>query len=189
MGNVFCQLFDLLTSWSNPKKQMRILMVGLDGAGKTTILYKLKIDDIVRTIPTVGFNVETVEYKNVNFSVWDIGGQDQIRPLWRHYYRNVQGIIFVVDSNDDERIDGTLQSANEELHGMLMDEELRDAVLLIVANKQDLPNAMSVDEIEQRLELHQLRDRKWKIQSTCAITGEGLYDGLDWLQRVLTQTK
>lgn len=86
------------------KKQMRILMVGLDAAGKTTILYKLKLGEIVTTIPTIGFNVETVEYKNICFTVWDVGGQDKIRPLWRHYFQNTQGLIFVVDSNDRERI-------------------------------------------------------------------------------------
>ncbi|XP_023252152.1 ADP-ribosylation factor 4-like [Seriola lalandi dorsalis] len=86
------------------KKQMRILMVGLDAAGKTTILYKLKLGEIVTTIPTIGFNVETVEYKNISFTVWDVGGQDKIRPLWRHYFQNTQGLIFVVDSNDRERV-------------------------------------------------------------------------------------
>lgn len=89
--------------------------VGLDAAGKTTILYKLKLGEVVTTIPTIGFNVETVEYKNVNFTVWDVGGQDKIRPLWRHYYQNTQGLIFVVDSNDRDRIG----EAREELTKML----------------------------------------------------------------------
>eukprot|EP01133_Synstelium_polycarpum_P013868 gene13868-16356_t len=124
------------------KKDMRILMVGLDAAGKTTILYKLKLGEIVTTIPTIGFNVETVEFKNINFTVWDVGGQDKIRPLWRHYFQNTQGLIFVVDSNDRERI----QEACDELSKMLNEDELRDAVLLVFCNKQDLPNAMSVAE-------------------------------------------
>ena len=64
--------------------------VGLDAAGKTTILYKLKLGEVVTTIPTIGFNVETVEYKNISFTVWDVGGQDKIRPLWRHYFQNTQ---------------------------------------------------------------------------------------------------
>uniref|UniRef100_A0A8C9SG84 ARF GTPase 5 n=1 Tax=Scleropages formosus TaxID=113540 RepID=A0A8C9SG84_SCLFO len=104
MGLTISSLFSKLFG----KKQMRILMVGLDAAGKTTILYKLKLGEIVTTIPTIGFNVETVEYKNICFTVWDVGGQDKIRPLWRHYFQNTQGLIFVVDSNDRERIaDGT----------------------------------------------------------------------------------
>jgi ADP-ribosylation factor protein 1 len=153
MGLTFSKLFDRL--WG--KKEMRILMVGLDAAGKTTILYKLKLGEIVTTIPTIGmiptiwpwfgpslggrlmilsgFNVETVEYKNISFTVWDVGGQDKIRPLWRHYFQNTQGIIFVVDSNDRDRV----VEAREELQRMLNEDELRDAILLVFANKQDLP--------------------------------------------------
>ncbi|XP_019856719.1 PREDICTED: uncharacterized protein LOC100633329 [Amphimedon queenslandica] len=159
------------------KKEMRILMVGLDAAGKTTILYKLKLGEIVTTIPTIGFNVETVEYKNISFTVWDVGGQDKIRPLWRHYFQNTQGLIFVVDSNDRERIG----EAKEELSRMLNEDELRDALLLVFANKQDLPNAMNAAEITDKLGLHNLRQRDWYIQATCATSGDGLYEGLDWL--------
>merc|ERR1712224_260620 len=101
MGLTFTKLFAKL----GYKKEMRILMVGLDAAGKTTILYKMKLGEVVNTIPTIGFNVETVEYKNISFNVWDVGGQDKIRLLWRHYYTNTQGLIYVVDSNDRERIE------------------------------------------------------------------------------------
>ena len=155
-----------------------------------------------------GFNVETVEYKNISFTVWDVGGQDkvrecggvgegkraavvpfrsntlpttphhpQIRPLWRHYFQNTQGLIFVVDSNDRDRVG----EARDELHRMLNEDELRDAALLVFANKQDLPNAMNAAEITDRLGLHSLRQRHWYIQSACATSGEGLYEGLDWL--------
>jgi len=181
MGLSVSKLFARLFS----KKDMRILMVGLDAAGKTTILYKLKLGEIVTTIPTIGFNVETVEYKNINFTVWDVGGQDKIRPLWRHYFQNTQGLIFVVDSNDRERI----SEAAEELGKMLNEDELRDAALLVFANKQDLPNAMSVAEITDKLGLHSLRSRKWYIQSTCATSGDGLYEGLDWLSNTLSKKK
>ncbi|XP_077988936.1 ADP-ribosylation factor 4 [Glandiceps talaboti] len=163
------------------KKQMRILMVGLDAAGKTTILYKLKLGEVVTTIPTIGFNVETVEYKNIAFTVWDVGGQDKIRPLWRHYFQNTQGLIFVVDSNDRERA----AEAKDELNKMLNEDELRDAILLVFANKRDLPNAMSVSEVTEQLGLNTLKNRKWYIQSACATQGEGLYEGLDWLSNEL----
>merc|ERR1711874_550476 len=133
MGLTFSSLFKQLFGM----KDMRILMVGLDAAGKTTILYKLKLGEIVTTIPTIGFNVETVEYKNISFTVWDVGGQDKIRPLWRHYFQNTEGLIFVADSNDRERIG----EARDELMRMLAEDELRDAILLVFANKQDLPNA------------------------------------------------
>merc|ERR1711862_472611 len=113
------------------------------GAGKTTILYKLKLGEVVTTIPTIGFNVETVEYKNLSFTVWDVGGQDKIRPLWRHYYTGTNGLIFVVDSNDRDRI----EDAREELNKM------RNAVVLVYANKQDLPNAMAAAEVTEKLGL------------------------------------
>lgn len=160
---------------------MRILMVGLDAAGKTTILYKLKLGEIVTTIPTIGFNVETVEYKNISFTVWDVGGQTKIRKLWRHYFANTDGIIFVVDSNDRERI----AEAEEELHNMLGEEELRNSILLVFANKQDLPNSMSTAELTDKLKLNAMKNRKWYIQATCATQGSGLYEGLDWLSNEL----
>nr|CAB3222735.1 ADP-ribosylation factor 1 [Phallusia mammillata] len=181
MGSAFAKLFSSLFG----KKEMRILMVGLDAAGKTTILYKLKLGEIVTTIPTIGFNVETVEYKNISFTVWDVGGQDKIRPLWRHYFQNTQGIIFVVDSNDRERV----CEAREELNRMLAEDELRDAILLVFANKQDLPNAMKAADISEKLGLTSMRAREWYIQSACATSGDGLYEGLDWLSNKLKQAK
>uniref|UniRef100_A0A3P8UEU1 ADP-ribosylation factor-like protein 14 n=1 Tax=Cynoglossus semilaevis TaxID=244447 RepID=A0A3P8UEU1_CYNSE len=137
MGKMLSKIFG--------NKEMRILMLGLDAAGKTTILYKLKLGQSVTTIPTVGFNVETVTYKNVKFNVWDVGGQDKIRPLWRHYYTGTQGLIFVVDCADRDRID----EARQELHRIINDREMRDAIILIFANKQDLPDAMKPHEIQE----------------------------------------
>merc|ERR1719471_1823921 len=101
MGLSFSAVWQRMIS----KHETRILMVGLDTAGKTTVLYRLKLGEVVTTIPTIGFNVETVEYRNLSFNVWDVGGQDKIRKLWRHYYRGVHGLIFVVDSGDMDRIE------------------------------------------------------------------------------------
>ena len=117
--------------------------------------------------------------------VWDVGGQDKIRPLWRHYYQNTQGLIFVVDSNDRDRVD----NARDELHRMLNEDELRESILLVFANKQDLPNAMSAAEMTDKLGLNGLRHRQWYIQACCATTGDGLYEGLDWLSATLTKRK
>jgi len=181
MGLLFSKVWERMLG----KKEMRILMVGLDAAGKTTILYKLKLGEVVTTIPTIGFNVETVEYKNISFTVWDVGGQDKIRPLWRHYYQNTQGLIFVVDSNDRDRA----EDAKEELSKMLNEDEMRDAALLVFANKQDLPNAMPAAEVTEKLGLHNMRNRQWFIQSACATTGDGLYEGLDWMSRTLSAKK
>mmetsp|Transcript_39240 Transcript_39240/g.57718 ORF Transcript_39240/g.57718 Transcript_39240/m.57718 type:complete len:179 (-) Transcript_39240:116-652(-) len=167
------------------KEERRILMVGLDAAGKTTILYKLKLGEVVTTIPTIGFNVETVEYKNISFTVWDVGGQDKIRTLWRHYYQNTQGLIFVIDSNDSARF----EDARQELQKMLTEDELSEAVLLVFANKQDLPKAKNPAEITEKLGLTSMRGREWFIQPCCATTGEGLYEGLDWLSVAMTKRR
>eukprot|EP00760_Papus_ankaliazontas_P031275 PhM_4_TR5223/c1_g1_i1/m.54834/K07937/ARF1; ADP-ribosylation factor 1 len=181
MGQAIASVFKGLFG----KQDVRILMVGLDAAGKTTILYKLKLGEIVTTIPTIGFNVETVEYKNLKFTVWDVGGQDKLRPLWRHYFQNTNGVIFVVDSNDKDRV----AQARDELSKMLSEDELRDAVLLVFANKQDLPNAMSTAEVTDKLGLHSLRQRNWFIQGCCATEGNGLYEGLDWLAANVNKSK
>ncbi|CAK9143646.1 unnamed protein product [Ilex paraguariensis] len=159
------------------KRDTKILMVGLDASGKTTILYKLKRGEFFTTVPTIGFNVEAVEYKNISFNVWDLGGQDKIRPLWRHYIQNIQGLIFVVDSNDRGRI----PEARNELHRILSEDELGNAALLVFANKQDLPHALHVSEVADKLSLHSVRQRQWYIQGTSATTGQGLHEGLDWL--------
>jgi small GTP-binding protein len=100
MGSIFTKLLGSLFN----KRQFRVLMIGLDAVGKTTILYKLSLGKIVSTTPTIGFNVDTVEFQNVKFTVWDMGAQDKIRKIWKHYYPNTQALIYVVDSSDKERI-------------------------------------------------------------------------------------
>src|ERR1700761_2046372 len=159
------------------KKEIRILILGLDNAGKTTLLYRLKIGEVVTTIPTIGFNVESVTYKNLNFNVWDLGGQTSIRPYWRCYYANTAAVIFVIDRTDIER----LETASGELRAMLDEEELRDAALLVFANKQDQPGAKGAGEISEALKLGELRDRNWTIVSCSAIDGRGVNEGMDWL--------
>merc|ERR1712071_699455 len=141
MGLTFSRVLERMFG----KTDARIVMVGLDAAGKTTVLYKFKLGEVVTTIPTIGFNVETVEYKSISFNVWDIGGQDKIRKLWRYYYQGTHAIIYVVDSNDRDRI----EDAREELHKMFGEEELSEACLLVFANKQDLPNSMPAAEIAE----------------------------------------
>ena len=180
MGNYFTKLFSSLFE----KREMRILMLGLDAAGKTTILFKLKLGEVVQSIPTIGFNVETVEFKGSKFNVWDVGGQDKIRPMWKHYYQNAEGLIFVVDSSDRNRID----KAREELHKMLAEEDLKDAVLLVLANKQDIA-VMDVKEVIERLDLASLKSRPWHCQGTSAISGQGLTEGFTWIHKKLSAKK
>jgi len=155
------------------------------GAGKTTILYRLQIGEVVTTIPTIGFNVETVNYKNIKFQVWDLGGQSSIRPYWRCYYANTDAIIYVVDSVDKDRI----ATSKEELIAMLDEEELKDAALLVFANKQDMEGAMSVMDVSNALGLSLLKNRTWTIFKCSAVTGEGLTEGMDWLVNTIEGKK
>eukprot|EP01088_Endostelium_zonatum_P010950 TRINITY_DN2465_c0_g2_i1.p1 TRINITY_DN2465_c0_g2~~TRINITY_DN2465_c0_g2_i1.p1 ORF type:complete len:162 (+),score=34.22 TRINITY_DN2465_c0_g2_i1:117-602(+) len=160
-------------------------MVGLDAAGKTSVLYKLKLGEHISTIPTIGFNVEKVQYKKLNFTIWDVGGQNRIRALWHHYYQNTDAIIFVVDSNDRDRI----EEASEELHKLLREDLLCESLVLVLANKQDLPKAMSVAEMTDKLGLYSLKNRKWYVQGCTATSGDGLCEGLDWLSHALQQRR
>ncbi len=172
MGIMISKFFEAFAG----SKNCRVLMLGLDAAGKTTILYKLKLGEVISSVPTIGFNVESVQYKKLNFQVWDVGGQTKIRQLWNHYYANTQALIFVVDSSDSERF----ALAKETLQGMLATDELRDVPVLIYANKQDAAVA-KVSEIAELLGLVSQRGREWYVQGTCGLTGDGLYEGLDWI--------
>ncbi|KAM9968299.1 hypothetical protein ACTFIW_002737 [Dictyostelium discoideum] len=177
LASFFSNIFSLFES----KKETRILMIGLDGAGKSTLLFKLKLGDVVLTIPTIGFNVETIEYKNLSMTVWDVGGQNKIRALWKHYYHGTNAIIFVVDSTDRERID----EVKEEIDNLLIQDELKGIQILIFANKQDMNNAMNTAEIVNSLDLNSIKDRKWYVQPCSAVRSDGIYEGFDWVANSL----
>jgi len=161
-------------------KKANILMLGLDAAGKTTILYQLKLNSIVNTIPTIGFNVESVKYKNLNLTIWDVGGQEKIRQLWRHYYNNVDVLIFVIDSNDNGRID----EAKKELHYLISEDELKDTIILIYSNKIDLPNSINHHTLGDKLNLNSIKQH-WFIQPISATENIGITEGLDWIKNTL----
>eukprot|EP00922_Rhytidocystis_sp_ex-Travisia-forbesii_P017731 GHVS01026433.1.p1 GENE.GHVS01026433.1~~GHVS01026433.1.p1 ORF type:complete len:181 (-),score=8.48 GHVS01026433.1:449-991(-) len=178
MGNLFTKLLSPLFG----TKEVRILILGLDNAGKTTILYRLQVDEVVQTIPTIGFNVETVQYKNLKFQVWDLGGQTSIRPYWRCYYPNTKAIIYVVDSADADRI----SDSKSELQLMLDEDELKDVTLLVFANKQDLDGSLTAAQVSEGLGLTAIRNRQWAIFQTSAVKGTGINEGLDWLTNVIS---
>ncbi|KAJ3095568.1 hypothetical protein HDU97_006799 [Phlyctochytrium planicorne] len=215
MGNVFTRIFSKITA---SKRECRILVLGLDNAGKTSILYRLKLHEAQETAPTVGFNVETIKFKNIVFQMWDCGGQDSIRPLWvdvffntpeivaipsgdpihhhltlfhlhspknsfrqqnkqRHYFKNSNGLVFVVDSTDKSRF----SEAGAELRRILESPEMESVAVLVVANKQDLPEAMSVDDVSRGLGLYSIKSHHWNAVGASAVTGDGLAGGLQWL--------
>mmetsp|Transcript_15311 Transcript_15311/g.41961 ORF Transcript_15311/g.41961 Transcript_15311/m.41961 type:complete len:205 (+) Transcript_15311:166-780(+) len=155
----------------------KIVIVGLNNAGKTTILYKLHLGQVVLTQPTIGSNVEEVQHGNLTFQVWDLGGQENLRATWSTYFEETDAIIFVVDSNDQEN----LILAKMELFNVVLAEDLKHACLLVLANKQDIQGARNAGEIAQDLSLHTIRTHEWQIQNCCALTGDGLGEGMAWI--------
>lgn len=172
MGLLLAKLWSLFGN-----EEHKICLVGLDNAGKTTILYQFLMNEVVHTSPTIGSNVEEVVWNNIHFIMWDLGGQESLRTSWNTYYSNTEFIILVVDSTDRER----LSLNKEELHKMLESDELNKAAVLVFANKQDVSGCMSAAEISRQLNLQNIRKHKWQIQSCCGLTGEGLYQGLEWI--------
>lgn len=160
------------------KREIKFVLIGLDLAGKTSILNKLRFNDAGSTTPTVGFNYETVTHKNVSYDISDTGGQDKLRDLWRHYYEEANGVVFAVDSTDEER----LNCAKEELHKAMHNINLNKAFLCVLANKRDLDGCMSIDTITRGLDLESFTGKhEWTIMETNALKGAGLYAALEWM--------
>jgi len=180
MGVLFSTLWKRLFTF----RQFKICIVGLDNVGKTTTLFQLHLGEVVETQPTIGSNVESVVHKNVRFEVWDLGGQHSIRSTWPTYYTNTHAVIMVVDSTDEKRI----QLTKHELFRLLSHEELKNAVLLVFANKQDLTPKMTAVQIADHLSLHTIKSHPWHIQPCSALTSDGLYQGLDWIIGKVTNT-
>ena len=168
---------------AHPPGAPRSIMIGLDNAGKTSILYKLRLGESIVTVPTIGFNVETVSYQGHELTVWDIAGRHCTElggvVRMRHYIANTQGLILVVDATDSERV----PLARTELQQLLSTPDLRDALLLVFANKQDLPGAMSASQLANELGLTMEASApraRWHVQACSAQSGLGLYPGLAW---------
>ncbi|GAM21832.1 hypothetical protein SAMD00019534_050070 [Acytostelium subglobosum LB1] len=170
-------LLTVLKKMKQKEKELRLLMLGLDNAGKTTILKKFNGEDISTISPTLGFNIQTLVYKDYKLNIWDIGGQKTLRSYWRNYYEENDAVIWVIDSSDIRRLD----DCKKELKALLDEEKLAGATFLVFANKQDLDGAKTTDEIIKYLDLESLTTHNWKIQSCSAVTGEGLEAGIEWV--------
>ena len=164
---------------SKPKR--RVLFLGLDNAGKTTILKAMCNEPPTSIAPTRGFNVKQLKVNKLELNIWDIGGQRALRAYWQNYYDKVNGIVWVVDSADERRLEET----GEELAALLQEEKLAGAPVIILANKQDLATAKSADDISIALNLHMIRNRNWQIQGCSAVNGMGLKEALAWLEQNL----
>lgn len=184
----FIHIYPYLTSYAiivsfqvkEKEKEVRILILGLDNAGKTTILRKFCGEPTDTIEPTLGFNIKTLEHKTYQLNVWDVGGQKTIRAYWRNYFERTDGLLWVVDSTDKARLD----ICRKELRDLLEQEKLAGASLLIFANKQDVRGAITADEIATSLGLREgssFQSRHWSIRGCSAMTGEGLVEGIDWI--------
>nr|XP_002131392.1 ADP-ribosylation factor 6-like [Ciona intestinalis] len=182
MGALFARLMP-----SSKGEPIRVCMLGLDAAGKTTVLHRLKLSDCTRTLPTIGFNVETVTpCKGLTLTIWDIGGQDKIRQLWKHYYTSTEGLIYVVDSADDTRFG----EAASELNAILNEHNMVKIPLVVLANKQDLPGAVTSKEMEGILQLNELSpDYMWHVQECCASKGTGVFEAMSVLAKFIKKQK
>ncbi|GAQ78921.1 ADP-ribosylation factor [Klebsormidium nitens] len=171
-------LLTIIKKVKQKEKEMRLLMVGLDNAGKTTIVKRINGEDTSTISPTLGFNIKTMQYKNFRLNIWDVGGQKTLRAYWRNYYEQTDGMIWVVDSSDLRRLD----DCRAELHGLLKEEKLAGASLLIFANKQDITGALRPEQIAKVLQLDLMDgSRHWKIVGCSAVGGDGLLTGFDWI--------
>ena len=173
MGFIFSKILDF---FSRSRNNFKIIILGIQNAGKTTILYRLSIGQLVKTTPTIGSNVEEISYNNVKLQAWDLGGQESTRSVWNVYFVNTDAIIYVIDTHDE-----TYDDSKTQFYKLLQNDALKNAVILIYANKQDLPGAKNVAEIIRIYELDTIKDHIWHIQPCSAQTGEGLITGMKWL--------
>ena len=174
MGFLISKILEFFTKNRN---NFKIIILGVQEAGKTTILYRLSLGQFVKTSPTIGSNVEELTYNNVKFQAWDLGGQESIRTLWDVYYVNTDAVIYVIDSKDDENF----EISKSEFYKVLANKNLKNSVILIFANKQDLPGAKNINKIVEDYELSKIKDHIWHIIPCSAVNGEGLVNGIKWL--------
>ncbi|XP_072312293.1 ADP-ribosylation factor-like protein 4D [Eucyclogobius newberryi] len=191
MGNQLTDIAPGTPSFLPNFQSLHIVVIGLDSAGKTSLLYRLKLKEFVKTIPTKGFNTEKIKVamgasRAINFQVWDVGGQDKLRPLWKSYTRRTDGIVFVVDSTEAER----MEEARVELHKITRTSENQGVPVLVLANKQDRDAALSVTEVEKLLATHELTMYTLHhVQGCSAMDGQGLQPGLEKLYEMIIKKK
>ena len=224
-------LLSMLRSLKKSNKELRLLLLGLDNAGKTSCLKKLSDEEISHIMPTQGFNIKSLQQEGFKLNVWDIGGQKAIRPYWKNYYDNTDALVphnthththttaqhnhspttalctaatrctltspsvlvccvvccccqvYVIDSADRRRIEET----GLELNALIEEEKLAGIPVLILANKQDLINAMTPKDISEALQLTNIRDRPWQIQACSAKTKDGLQEGIEWVLKTVEE--
>ena len=179
MGFILSKIIEFFTKSRN---NLKIIILGMQNAGKTTILYRLSLGQLVKTTPTIGSNVEELTYNNVKFQAWDLGGQESTRSVWDVYYMNTDAVVYVIDSQDDEYF----EESKSQFHKLILNPTLKNATILIFANKQDLPGAKDINKLVQDYEFFKIKNHMWHIQPCSALNGEGLVTGIKWLSEQLT---
>jgi len=185
-------LFYGLWKYIFSKTEFHVLILGIDKAGKTTLLEKLKahyskLEGLPpdRIVPTVGLNIGRVEVLNSKLVFWDLGGQLGLRSIWEKYYEEAHAVVFVVDAACPSRF----EDSKSALEKVLRHEDLRGAPLLILANKQDLAEAVSADELARYLDLKKLDERAYTFEGVSAYDGTGIKESVDWLVEVMERSK
>lgn len=159
-------------------KEGKVLLLGLDNAGKTTLLYRLKDGRVNTFIPTQRANIEKFEYGGVSFKAFDLGGHEAVRRLWGDFAEDVDAVIFVVDSADAGRIG----EAREELHRILGEDGLQDTPVMVLGNKADIPTALPHDALFGKLGIEALRRRGETRLFVCSmVLGTGFEDAMKWV--------
>ena len=178
MGFIFSKILEFFTK---NRDNFKIIILGMQNAGKTTIIYHLSLGQFVQTTPTIGSNVEELKYNNITIQAWDLGGQEAIRSVWNVYFINTDAVIYVIDSQDEKNS----EESKEEFQKLLKNSKWYNAIILIFANKQDLPGAKPINQLIEEYEFNKIKNHIWKIQPCSALKGEGLIDGIKWLSEQL----
>jgi len=170
-------LLGLIRKLKLKEKEMRVLFLGLDNAGKSSVIKSFKGESINELSPTLGFEIRTIEIQGYRVNCWDVGGQSTIRAYWRNYFETTDGVVWVVDSADRNR----MMDCKKELDSILQQERLAGASLLIFANKQDIQGALTANEIATILDLNSITKRHWSIVPCSAQNRTGIVDGFEWI--------
>ncbi|KAL6338486.1 hypothetical protein AAG906_020580 [Vitis piasezkii] len=185
-------LFYGLWKYLFSKAEFHVLILGIDKAGKTTLLEKLKalysnLEGLPpdRILPTVGLNIGRVELSNTKLVFWDLGGQPGLRSIWEKYYEEAHAVVYVIDASCPSRF----EDSKSALEKILRHEDLQGAPLLILANKQDLGDAASSEEIARYLDLKKLDERVYMVEAVSAYDGMGIKESVDWLVEVMERSK
>ncbi|KAG6390181.1 hypothetical protein SASPL_151663 [Salvia splendens] len=181
-----------LWKYAFSKMEFHVLILGIDKSGKTTLLEKLKsqysnLEGLPpdRIVPTVGLNIGRIEVSNTKLAFWDLGGQLGLRSIWEKYYDEAHAVIYVVDAACPSRF----EDSKSALEKALRHEDLQGAPVLILANKQDLEEAASTDELAQYLDINKLDGRDFKFQAVSAFDGLGIKEGVNWLVDAMERSK